>query len=116
MPHALVVEDDAEIARFFQLVLQEASFDVEVITNGQDALERLMAVIPDLVILDLNIPFVTGLEVLHRVRADNTLAGVKVIVVSANPHMTDQVGEQADLILQKPVSYEQLRNLVQRII
>lgn len=116
MPHALVVEDDAEIARFLQLVLQEVSFDVEVITNGQDALDRLVSVVPDLVILDLNIPFVSGLEVLRQVRTDSSLADVKVIVVSANPHMAEQADEQADLILQKPVSYEQLRNLVQRII
>ncbi len=110
----LVVEDDREVARFLSLVLQESEFEVETIHTGPHALARLAEIVPHLVILDLNIPGVSGVEVLRRIRGDTRLAGTPVIVVSANPHMIDQSVDAADLVLQKPVSYGQFRDLVQR--
>lgn len=114
MPYALVVEDDVEIARFMELVLLDAAFEVGVVADGQAALDRMADTVPDLVLLDLNLPVKSGLAVLQAMRTDGALAGVPVIVVSANPHMTDQAYDLADLILHKPVSYEQLRRLVER--
>ncbi|MBN1562822.1 MAG: response regulator [Anaerolineae bacterium] len=114
MAYALVVEDDAEIARFVELVLQETAFEVAVVYDGQAALDQLAARPPNLVLLDLNLPKVSGLEVLHHIRQTAALADVRVIVISANPHMVDQAYDEADLILQKPISYDQLRDLVRR--
>lgn len=111
---ALVIEDDDEIARFFEIILNEEGFDVQVITNGQTALDRLGEVVPDIMLLDLNLPGVSGVEILQRVRANDALAGVIVIVVSANPHMIEYAYDLADITLQKPVSYEQFRALIQR--
>ena len=113
-PLAFVIEDDPEIARLYSLVLKEIPFEVETVATGPEALARLSDVVPYLVILDLNLPDVSGVEVLHRIRGDMRLAGIKVIIVSANPHMINQSYEEADLVLQKPVSYTQLRDLVRR--
>jgi DNA-binding response OmpR family regulator len=111
----LVVEDDDDIARFIQLALREIGMDSEVIHNGQRALDRLKEVAPDAVVLDLNIPTVSGLDVMRALRANAALARAKVIVVSGNPHMTDQAYELADLVLHKPISFDQLRDLMRRL-
>jgi chemosensory pili system protein ChpA (sensor histidine kinase/response regulator) len=110
----LVIEDDAETARFFSLVLEKAGFAVEILRDGQLALNRLAEIVPALVLLDLNMPSVSGVEILRHMRAEARLAGVKVIVVTANPQMAEEVYEMADLVLLKPISYDQLRGLVQR--
>ena len=79
------------------------------------ALDTLSDGPSDLVVLDLNIPKITGVEVLRRIRADERLTHTKVVVVSANPHMIDESYDLADLVLQKPVSYSQLHDLIERL-
>lgn len=111
---ALVIEDEQEVARFFELVLQRSGFAVETAHNGRTALDRLAKVLPDLVILDLNIPSVSGVEILRHMRADSSLAQIPVIVATANPQMAEDVYDLAELVLLKPVSYDQLHNLIQR--
>lgn len=112
---ALVVEDDAEIARFFALVLQD-QFSVDIARTGREALDLLEMVTPEIIVLDLNIPFVSGVEILRQVRANERLAHTVVIVATANPQMAEEVYDLADLVLLKPVSYDQLRDLVQRFV
>jgi DNA-binding response OmpR family regulator len=113
---ALVIEDDAEIARFFALVLKDVGFAVESLHNGRVALARLAEIVPRLVILDMNMPSVSGVEILNRIRADARLEDVPVIVVTANPQMADHVYDLADLVLNKPVSYDQLHDLARRFV
>lgn len=113
--YALVVEDDAEIARFFALTLQEF-FSVEIARTGQDALDVLARTVPQMILLDLNVPLVSGVELLRRIRASDRLAQMVVIVATANPQMADNVYELADLVLLKPVSYDQLRDLIRRFV
>ncbi|MBI5957171.1 MAG: response regulator [Chloroflexi bacterium] len=112
---ALVVEDDAEIARFFALVLQD-QFSVDIARTGREALDLLEMVTPEIIVLDLNIPFVSGVEILRQVRANERLAHTVVIVATANPQMAEEVYDLADLVLLKPVSYDQLRDLVRRFV
>ncbi len=112
---ALVVEDNDDIALFISVVLGQIGFVVQGAKDGQKALDALSAAMPDLVVLDLNIPKISGVEVLRRIRADERLTGTKVVVVSANPHMIDEWYDLADLVLQKPVSYTQLHDLIARL-
>lgn len=113
---ALVVEDDDQIAQFVAIVLREVGFEVVIVTNGRAALDQLTQQPPDMVVLDLNIPLISGVEVLRRIRGGDVGADIPVIVVSANPHMIDETYDMADLVLTKPVSYDQLRGMVQRFV
>lgn len=113
---ALVIEDDVEIARFFALVLEEVGFQVESLHTGRAAVARLSEIVPRLVILDMNMPLVSGVEILNRIRGESRLEGIPVIVVTANPQMADRVYDLADLVLNKPISYDQLRDLARRFV
>ena len=114
-PHALIIEDDAALAEIFTLVLQEAGYDTDVVEDGALAMERLLAVVPDLVTLDLNLPHISGKEILRNIRADERLADVKVMLVTANAVLADALREDSDLVLVKPVSTAQLRDLARRL-
>ena len=114
-PLALIIEDDQEQAGIFARALEMAEFEAEIIPDGKAALDRLAAVVPDLVVLDLQLPYVSGDDILHRIRADERLAKTRVILATANPLMASSLREESDLVLIKPVSFFQLSELAARL-
>jgi DNA-binding response OmpR family regulator len=115
-PLALVIEDHLDIAQTYAEAVLEAGYRAAIIRRGDVALKRLAISLPDLVILDLHLPVVQGGHILSRIEADPCLEDTRVIVVTAHPHMIMTVHDRADLILMKPVSYEQLRDLASRLL
>ena len=112
-PFALIVEDDYDLATIFAGSLQEAGAETEIVRSGDRALERLAVVEPDVVLLDLRLPQVAGTEILEYIRADPRLQDICVIVATAHPHVADSLRDAANLVLVKPVSFSQLRDLAQ---
>jgi two-component system cell cycle response regulator DivK len=108
---ALVVEDHVDSAIIFSEAVRRAGFDVETIRDGKAALERLAVVEPDIVILDLNLPQVSGMDILRQIRSDPRLAKTRVVIVTAHPDMATDIQDQADLLLIKPVAFSQMRKL-----
>lgn len=109
---ALIIEDHHDAAIIFAEALKGADFDIETITTGDAALERLTETTPAVVVLDLDLPRVSGIDVLQHIRDDARLAKTRVIVVTAHPALSMGLEEKADLVLIKPVSFSQLRELV----
>ena len=114
-PYALIVEDDRDIAALFRHVLDIAGYRTEIVMHGGEAVERLQAAPPDIVLLDLTLPGVPGSLILEDMRADEVLKDVPVVVVTAHSHIADTLAVEPDLVLLKPVNLEQLSNLVQRL-
>jgi CheY-like chemotaxis protein len=115
-PLALIVEDELDISIVFSRALQAAGFETAVIRTGDTALEWLSSSTPDIVILDLNLPRVTGPEILQYIRADTRLAETPVIVATAYARLAEGIRDQADRVLFKPISFAQLRDLSARLI
>jgi len=114
-PLAFIVEDHLDAATIFSEALKAADFETEIIRSGDVALERLSETVPDMVILDLNLPQVSGADILAQIRADERLAGTCVVVATAHPQLADTVHREADLVLLKPISFIQLRGLALRL-
>lgn len=113
-PLAIIIEDDIEISKIYRIVLQ-TEFDIEIFHDGYQALARLAQVIPALVILDLNMPNISGSEVLQKIRADERLAKIPVMLATADTIQAASLSEDADLVLVKPISPIQLRELASRL-
>jgi DNA-binding response OmpR family regulator len=96
--------------------LQTAGFETEIARAGDTALARLAVVVPDVVVLDLGLPQVLGTDVLHQIRADPRLAETQVIVVTGDPPRAENLRGEADLVLLKPVGFNQLCGLAERLI
>ena len=88
MTRVLVVEDDAALARALAITLRARGDDVEVATDGASGIDRAAHGHPDVVILDLGLPDLDGLDVLHAVRG---WSDVPVIVLSARSSSDDKV-------------------------
>ena len=110
----LVVEDEARIAEFIARGLREQGFTVEVATDGRAGLDAALVEDIGLVILDLNLPLLSGEEVLRRLRTRRPQ--VPVIVLSAKDGIDDRVSNLnagADDYLPKPFSFAELLARVQ---
>jgi CheY-like chemotaxis protein len=112
----LIIEDNSELAIIFSQALQAAGFTTGIIKDGGQALAWLAITKPDVVVLDLHLPHVSGVEILRKIRADERLADIRVIVATADSCVTQALRDQADLVLIKPVSFRQLRDLAERLI
>lgn len=114
-PLVFIIEDHEDAAIIFSEALKAAGFATEIIQSGDVALERLSETVPEMVILDLNLPQVSGTDILSKIRSDERLADTCVIVATAHPQLADGVQGEADLVLLKPISFTQLRGLAMRL-
>jgi len=104
----LVVEDESTLAETIELYLRHEGFRTERAADGERALELFRAARPDLVLLDLGLPKVDGMEVLRRIRA---ASDVPVVILTARTEEVDELlglGMGADDYLVKPVSARKL--------
>jgi two-component system cell cycle response regulator DivK len=114
-PLALIIEDDDLLAAMFAEALRRVHFKTVIVSDGAAALAQVTALAPALIILDLHQPHVSGIDILHQIRQDATLAKTHVIVTTADSVGAVTVRDEADLVLIKPISVLQLRDLAQRI-
>lgn len=114
-PLALIVEDDEEQLHIFCEALRMAEFNPEAVRDGQTALIRLAESEPVLVVLDLHLPHVAGHEILRHIRANQRLSHTRVILATADPQAANLIRDDIDLVLLKPISFIQLRDLASRL-
>jgi DNA-binding response OmpR family regulator len=113
--YAMIIEDDGDLAFIFAEALQAAGFETGIIQAGDTALARLAVTTPDIVVLDLHLPHVSGVEILRQIRADARLAETRIIITTADPRMAEVLEDQADLVLIKPIGFSQLRDMAARL-
>lgn len=115
----LVADDDLGHLRLLELVLGAYKFDVVTVENGHDALTYLQSHTPDMMILDVNMPFMTGLDVCARARRLARLERVPVIIMTAlTDDETRRQAEEAgaDLFLNKPLTGTDLRGAINSLL
>jgi two-component system response regulator MprA len=104
----LVVEDDAEIADVLRRTLRQEGHEVRTAGDGEEALSAAAEFVPDLVVLDLGLPKLDGVEVLRRLRADDD---VPILILTARTELEDRVeglDTGADDYLVKPFERQEL--------
>ena len=113
--HALIIEDEVSLTDIFSRVLTMANFQTDFVLSGDAASQQLAATIPDLVVLDLHLPRVSGQTILHQIRTDRRLANTKVIIVSADVVTAKTLDGRADAVLFKPIGIHELLDVVMDI-
>ena len=111
MSRIVVVEDDADIAEVVSHHLRKAGYDTEIITSGNEVLPRLLHMPPDLVILDLMLPGINGIEVCRAIRTETRISNIPIIMLTAKVSEIDRIiGLEigADDYVTKPFSPKEL--------
>ncbi len=118
MATILIVEDHPTMRDAMRLVLEEDGHDVEEASDGETGLDAVRAHPPDLVLLDLNIPVLSGADVLEALRADPATDAVLVVVVTATGEegRARSLAQGADDYITKPFSPLALLRTVERVL
>jgi DNA-binding response OmpR family regulator len=105
----LIVEDDQELRELLRTTLEGEGFTAEIATDGAEGLSRLRRGVPDLVLLDLVLPGINGLEVLMALRSDPAARRVPVIVMTGTQTQASELrGLGVVALLYKPFAAEAL--------
>jgi CheY-like chemotaxis protein len=107
----LVVDDNPDSVTILRTILESRGFQVSAATSGAEALEMLKTLTPDLVLLDVMMPEMSGLDVLQQIKESAPTGRVPVILVTARTHDDDVLsGYQygADYYITKPFTSKQL--------
>lgn len=112
---AIIIEDDPTLADFYSDALKAVDIEAEIIHDGQVALDRLAESNPQIILLDLHLPNISGLKIVEQVRSLDHMVNTRIIVTTGDPRLADEVREKVDLVLDKPVGFEQLGLLCARM-
>ena len=109
MNRILWVDDEIDLLQPYIIYLKEKGYEVQKASNGEDALDALESVVPDIVFLDENMPGLTGLETLQEIKRLHPEVPVVMITKSEEEHIMEQaIGEKIADYLIKPVNPSQI--------
>ncbi len=114
----LIVDDERETVELLERYL-EKDFHIEKAYDGEEGLAKTYESLPDIILLDLTMPRMSGLEMLTRIRRDKKLQHIKVIVFTAKTAEDDMLSafdKGADVYLTKPVSLKLLRKRIDKLV
>lgn len=119
-PHrVLVVEDEDNIALALDYLMTREGYVHDRVANGADALPRIRDTHPDLVLLDVMLPEVSGYEICQAVRLDPSLAHVKILMMTARGSAVERrkgLALGADGFVSKPFELKELRDKVRNLL
>lgn len=115
----LVVEDEDNIAVALDYLMTREGYDHDRVSNGAEALPRIRDTHPDLVLLDVMLPEVSGYEICEGIRTDPSLSDVKVLMMTARGSTIERrkgIALGADGFISKPFELKDLRDEVRRLL
>jgi DNA-binding response OmpR family regulator len=119
MTRVLVVDDEPNILLSLEFLMQQAGFEVATATDGETALQRVAEQPPDLILLDISLPGLSGFEVLEQLRAQPEHARLPIIMLTAHGREVERekgLALGADDYITKPFSTRQLVEKVQALL
>ena len=117
--HILVVEDHPQNRYLMTYLLESRGYEVEVALDGAEALDALETRIPDLILMDMQLPKIDGYEATRRIKADERFREIPLVAVTAHSMRGDQDKAMAagcDVFVTKPINGEELLALVDRLL
>jgi DNA-binding response OmpR family regulator len=118
-PRILIVEDEDNIATALEFLITREGYIHDRVASGAEALPRIRDTKPDLVVLDVMLPEVSGYEICDGIRTDPALSRVKVLMMTARGSSVERkkgIAHGADGFISKPFELKDLRDEVRRLL
>ncbi len=114
----LLVEDDKDTRFALAMLFELEGFEVVCAADGQEAYLKARSTQPDLIVTDINMPRVSGLDLIRLIREDGKLAGIPIIAMSAveKQYLNRAKEMGASAVCQKPIEFDQFLSLIVKII
>ena len=118
-PRVLIVEDHIDTREMYEWCMRAAGWIVEGVANGADALVAVPAFAPDVIVMDLNLPVVGGLEAILRLKRDDATRDVPIVAMTGYDRDASEADARAsgcDEFVAKPCDPDALRAILERIV
>lgn len=114
----LVVDDHADIREIMRLTLDRMGYEVIVASDGQEAVDKTVEHLPDLIFMDLAMPILDGVQAVAAIRRDKSLPNMPIICVTAygNGYISLARAVGVDEILTKPIDFNNLHHVVEHYL
>ena len=115
----LIADDEPNIVTSLQFLMKRKGYEVSIARNGEEALQQVAAVAPDLILLDVMMPLKSGYEVCQKVRENPAWQKMKIIMLSAkgrDVEVAKGLGLGADAYVTKPFATQELLAKVEEIL
>src|SRR5438105_8415944 len=114
----LLVEDDADTQVALAMLFELEGFEVITAADGEEAYLRAVTESPDLIVTDINMPKVNGLDLIRLVRSDGRIEGIPIVAMSAveKQYLNRAMELGAIAVAQKPIEFDHFISLVARIV
>jgi DNA-binding response OmpR family regulator len=113
-PLALILEDDPKLAELYETVLQQCEYETKIINSGREAQKSLETLSPDLILLDIHLPYVSGMEILEQIQSEKRFKSTPVIVMTADLYTAKDLVDKVKYVLLKTHGVTKLRELALR--
>ena len=118
-PKVLIVKDDLSISMSLQFLMNQCGYESTTVTSGEEAIEAVMKVHPDIILLDVMLPGIDGYEVCEIVRLNPECRRIKIIFLSAlgnGKHILNGRALGADDYITKPYSNDAVKEKVKKLL
>jgi len=115
----LLVEDTEDNRQMMRRLLEMSGYRVVEATNGKEAVESALRVLPQIILMDLSLPFIDGLAATRRIRSLPGMSKVPIVAVSAHDSADfhhDALQAGCDAYITKPIDYPQLEDTINRLL
>ena len=112
----LVIDDCKDNLFLMELILLEDGYEVEKADSGREGITKIHKVVPDLIILDLMMPDMTGLEVIEQIQPHGHLANIPILLCTANRFIHQNDVLKADIVCYKPIDINHMLTQVHTLI
>lgn len=116
IPLALIIEDDPKLGQIFSAALKGVGFETTLDQDGTQYRSLLEDRIPSIVLLDVHLPFASGVDILKVIRSDERWKNIPVVLMTADFITAKSLEEQADQVLIKPVSVSRIQEIALKMI
>ncbi|MFP4379308.1 MAG: PleD family two-component system response regulator [Candidatus Sumerlaeia bacterium] len=118
-PVIMVADDEEDIKSVLEMFLEAAGYDVVSAYDGLDAIEKIRESKPDLVLMDIMMPLIDGIEVVRQMKADDAIKDIPVIMLTAaaKSDMVDKAIQAGAVdYIQKPFEPEQVQGVIEKTL
>ena len=121
MAKLLIIEDDGDLQQILSVVFNRDGYDLHYAFNGKEGYDKMVALQPDVVLLDLMLPVLNGVEVIKLVTSNTSLKDIPIIVMTAHGDKADMLehsikAQGVRAYMKKPFELGEIRSLVRRML
>jgi CheY-like chemotaxis protein len=116
MPHVVVADDDYGVLYLVATLVQQLGWTSDIASDGVEAWEKVQQMVPDLVVSDINMPEMNGLDLLRAIKSSPTLAHIPVVLMSSAENEAEARAAGCDAFVAKPFGGQTILTLLPQLL